>query len=130
MSRISNFLLCRKYPFLRIRGAHYSSTWYDEFLPGWRKGFGKAMLRDIRTSCISCHYLHRLEFIDVKERNGKLDITCDCPEEIMKAIERWEDFSASYCCVCGQPAVEETEGYVRHYCAGCYDRYVGESHHE
>lgn len=126
MGRISNMLLCLRYPFLRIPGMYFSETWYDDVLTGWQKGFGRQMLRDIRKACVKTHSLHRMKILEVKEKWGMLDIICICQDEVQKAVMKWEDLSRSYCCLCGKPATEQTDGWIRYYCKDCYDRYFKE----
>ena len=60
---------------------------------------------------------------DLKEKWGTLDIIANCNMDYWREIDeienRYESLSARTCCVCGQPAVKYSTGWILPWCDNC-----------
>lgn len=102
----------------------YSFTEYDSLCDGWRIGFGKFWLEDIREAAIKSNYLDKLYFVQIKEKFGQLrTYTNGAPKEICDVIDKYEYISEHVCIHCGSPhATLVDTGWVIPVCRECWDR--------
>lgn len=138
---ISNLILCLKYPFIRWYGdplyrgyphkKHYSLsyTWFDEIPYGWRKAFGKQLLKEIKKA--GKPFIKQgkkwndiLSWEQIKEKYGTLRLYASAIDEIQDILSKYEAMSEGYCVCCGKPARYMTKGWVEFYCEDCYVKHL------
>ena len=110
-------------------------TWLDEIPNGWRKAFGKQLLKDIKK--IGKPYLKKINehtgkkykwkdiifFEQIKEKYGELRLYASTIEEIQKVLDKYELMSSGYCINCGKPARYVTNGWIEYYCEKCFEKF-------
>ena len=123
---IYNFFLCLKYPFLRARNVWtgkklgYRYTWHDDIDKGWKKAFGKDLLRDMKIALKKTGILKKYRITQIKEKYGTLRIyDAGGNDEIWGVIQKYELLSMCYCMNCGKPVRYMTKGWVGYYCEDC-----------
>lgn len=127
------FLRCLRYPFVKVynrwdgKFMGYSFT-EDEAIPeGWRKAFGKELLKDIKKAGkLSRKNAHKhlswkkmIQFQEIKEKWGLLCLYASATDEIMKVLDKYEYLSQFYCINCGKPTKYVTKGYITYICQDC-----------
>lgn len=144
---IFTLYLCLRYPFLRWYGnplyqnypqLKYFSlnyTWYYEIPRGWRKAFGKQLLKDIKTAgkpylkkintSTNKKYTWRniLKWEQIKEKYGELRLYASTKKDIQKVLDRYELMSSGYCISCGKPARYCSKGWIEFYCDRCFEKF-------
>jgi hypothetical protein len=123
---IKNFLLCLKYPFLKIESQTYPwvngyyITWLDEIPIGWRKRFGKELCDDIK-NYISKHNIKNYHIRQMKEKWNCLEIYDNSDNEFYNEIhQKYQDLSEKTCVYCGKPATwVTTNGWYESVCDDC-----------
>lgn len=76
---IKNYFLCLKYPFLKSRNVWtdkflgYGDTLYEWIPDGWRKAFGKQLIKDLRKALKQDGILKDFRFHQIKEKYGCYD---------------------------------------------------------
>jgi hypothetical protein len=133
-TKLKNKKLCKKYPFIVPRNVwsgkipddyDYSFTEYDAIMRGWRIGFGKFWLEDLRQACIETNYLDKLYFAQIKEKYGELNTYPNAaPRKVYDVIHKYEAISESVCCVCGSPraGIVDCYGWFQSMCKDCWNK--------
>ena len=138
---IRNFILCKKYPFLRIRNIFsgekygYKNTELN-FLPkGWNKAFGIKICKDIKAvlkkSKDKNFWKKAYRITEIKEKYGELrwydfGVPHDVFDEYEKVIMKYEDLSKKTCCMCGKDAkMRDLGGWYEPLCDKCNKKYEG-----
>lgn len=128
-TKIHNYFLCKKYPFLKSRNVWdgrflgYAYTEYDQIPDGWRKAFGKQLLKDLKEALIEDKALKTFRFTQIKEKYGSLRLyTNFVTPNVEKVIEKYEKMSEEYCIYCGKPSTHFTKGWILFVCSDCYDK--------
>lgn len=126
---IRNIFLCLRYPFLVSRNVFtdkktgYGFTWYDNIPQGWRKAFGKQLLKELKKTLKKNHELKTFRFHQIKEKYGTLRIYCGpTSSEILKLFDKYENLSMQYCIICGEKAKYVTDGWIEFLCERCFKR--------
>ena len=126
MHNIKNFLLCLKYPFLKVRNvwtgkfAGYSGTYLDWFPDGWRKAFGEQFCKDLKKALIKDNQLYKFRFCDIKEKYGWLRLShFGAGKNTNYVLNRYEQLSKCYCIHCGKPVRYITDGWIEYLCEDC-----------
>ena len=127
------FFKCLRYPFVKVynrwdgRFMGYSFT-EDESIPaGWRKAFGKDLLKDIKKAGkLSRKNAHKhlswkkmIQFQEIKEKWGLLCLYASATDEIDEVLDKYEYLSQFYCIYCGKPTKYITKGYITYICKYC-----------
>ncbi len=123
---VKNWFFLMSYPFMAIYN-HWTGrkriptcTFYDLIPEGWRKAFGKQMLKELKIAWIKTGK-SPFYFTDIKEKWGKLEAyTCGANEEIEAVLEKYNKLSQDYCLVCGSKAEYKTQGYISYLCERCF----------
>lgn len=90
--------------------------WLNLIPPGWVE-LARKMIDE-------CETIDPTYYIcDLKEKWGTLDVisNCDmdCWDEIDSIERRYETLSGHICCICGQPAVKYSTGWIVPWCDKC-----------
>ena len=123
-TRIKNFFLIMRFPFLKVSFAKLDSTWKD-FLPaGWNEAFGMQMFKEMKRILKKAHFTHKYFITDIKEKWGELCIyDCGVPEKIndefQECLQKYQELSTLYCIHCGRPTQYKTEGWINYICNIC-----------
>jgi hypothetical protein len=132
--RLKNKKLCKRYPFLIPKSTwdgkvakdyDYSYTEYDWIEPGWRIGFGKFWLEDLRAALVKTGHLHDFYFEDLKEKYGRfVQFPNIAPQEVYDVIDKYEYISQYICYVCGNPyaGLVNCYGLIEPMCKKCWDK--------
>lgn len=135
---LKNFFFLLRYPFMKVRNVWtgkflgYKYTMYDEIPVGWRKAFGKDLLRDIKKAGkTSRKRLHKhlswremLYWEQIKEKYGELCLYASATEEIRYVLDKYEILSSFYCINCGKKAKYCTKGWIEYLCEDCFNDYL------
>jgi hypothetical protein len=133
--KLRNKKLCKKYPFIIprsvctgeiIKDYDYSWTEYDYMARGWRIGFGKFWLEDLRRACIETNYLGKLYFLQVKEKYASLRAYPNAaPKKVYDILDKYEYISQCICYQCGSPetSVVNDYGWYLPICKKCWDKF-------
>lgn len=133
-----NFFFLLKYPFMKSRNVWdgkftgYSHTFYDHIPDGWRKAFGRQMLKDIKKAGkASRKRFHKylswkkmLRWEQIKEKYGTLRLYASTTEEIAEVLYHYESISEDYCIICGKPSEYWTSGWIVPLCSDCMEKEV------
>lgn len=127
------FFKCLRYPFIKIynrwdnKFMGYAYTEDESIALGWRKAFGKDLLKDIKKAGkltrknAHKHYKWKdmIQFQEIKEKWGTLCLYASASEEIMHVLDKYEYLSQFYCVYCGKPTRYVTKGYILFLCENC-----------
>lgn len=91
-------------------------TWIEMLPSGWKE-LARKMIQE-------CEAVDPTYYIcDLKEKWGRLSIIANCNMNYLREIDeienRYESLSARTCCVCGQPAVKYSTGWILPWCDTC-----------
>ena len=133
---IKNYFFCLKYPFMKTRNVWtgkscgYSFTCYDEIPYGWRKAFGKRLLKELKEALKKEGRLKEFMFTQIKEKYGEL---CLYNNGVGKysgyVINKYEILSMCYCMYCGKPVRYITDGWVEFLCDDCVKKRENDKKH-
>lgn len=139
LTKVKNFFLCLKYPFLKVynvwtgKFCGYGFTEYDNLPYGWQQAFGKQLLEDIKSAYKEDKKKNRhlkwkdaLRFTQIKEKYGELCLYADATKRISNVLRKYELLSICYCPNCGKPVRYCTKGWVSYLCEDCFNKYVQE----
>lgn len=123
---VKNWFVCKRYPWLKINnvGYHwldnrYISTWYDEIPSGWRKRFGKQLIRDI-DKYLKVNKITDYHIDQVKEKFGELRWYDNSDKNFYEQVfKKYETLSRYTCINCGRPAEYLSTGWITPYCGKC-----------
>lgn len=131
---IQNFLLCQKYPFLKVRNVWsgksfgYRFTELDYLPGGWRKRFGLAICEELnklfKTSKTK-NFNKKYHITQIKEKYGSLrwydnGVPADIKEKYDEIIGKYETLSAKTCVMCGKDCkIESLGGWFIPICEEC-----------
>lgn len=97
-----------------------TNTEMDAMDGGWRKAFGKEMLKEIKTELKRAGMLRTYRIMQIKEKWGELCwYDSGGTHELFEIIQKYEGESYRTCICCGKPAQYRTTGYVLPYCEDC-----------
>lgn len=129
---IKNFFLILKYPFLTIYNwdgspvsfnERFDYTWYDDIPTGWKKAFGKQLLKELRIVCKKEGCLKDFKITEIKEKWYRLRIyTSFYNEKIISILDKYEDLSGHYCISCGRLLDNKYDYSHFGKCNACYIR--------
>ena len=108
-----------------VKGYDYTWTEYDCLGKGWKIGFGKLLLEDLRESCLKTDYLDKLQFSQIKEKYGSLRMyNFGAPQEVYDVIQKYEFISQYICWYCGSPeaTIVDDYGWYLPVCKCCWDK--------
>lgn len=108
-----------------VKGYDYTWTEYDCLGEGWKAGFGKFLLKDLREACLKINFLDKLQFSDIKEKYGSLRIyNFGAPQEVHDVIRKYEFISQYICYQCGSPesTIVNDYGWYLPMCKCCWDK--------
>lgn len=98
-------------------------TEMDDMDYGWRKAFGKELLREVRKELKISGMLRRYRIMQIKEKWGELCwYDSGGTKELFGILRKYEGMSYCTCISCGRPAKYRTVGYVLPYCEKCMSR--------
>lgn len=131
--RIRNYFFCLRYPFMKVynvwtgKFCGYRFTEYDYISFGWRKAFGKKMLKDIKQAYKldkkdfpNLTWKKALRWEQIKSKYGTLRLYASATSRIMDVLHKYEGISSSYCEFCGRPSEYETQGWIEFLCERCF----------
>lgn len=96
-------------------------TEWDSLDEGWKKSFGKQLLKEIKSQLIKDKMLYKWRITQLKEKFGSLRIYCNyASEDLYKIIDKYEDISTKTCIKCGNNATHMSKGYILPYCDNCH----------
>ena len=105
----------------------YEFTEYYFISPGWRKAFGKQLLKDIKKAYKldkkenpKLTWKEALCFEEIKSKYGTLRLYAMATPRIMEVLEKYEDLSMYYCEHCGKPSKYATRCWVEYLCEDCF----------
>lgn len=138
---IKNFILCKKYPFLRVRNVWtkkkygYSSTELDMLPKGWKKRFGLNICKELnelfKKSKIK-NFDKKYFISQIKEKYGTLRwYDNGVPEDIYKeyscVINKYEKLSGKVCINCGKDAImRNLNSWYEPLCNECLEKLTKE----
>lgn len=97
---------------------------YDAIPYGWKKAFGKQLLKDLRKAWLESGKIS-FYFNDIKEKYGTLCLYANQgTEAIYKVLHHYEHLSQYYCIECGQKAEYVTRGWIQYLCEPCFMDYI------
>ena len=108
-----------------VKGYDYTWTEYDCLGEGWKAGFGKFLLKDLREACLKTNFLDKLQFSDIKEKYGSLRMyNFGAPQEVHDVIRKYEFISQYICYQCGSPesTIVNDYGWYLPMCKCCWDK--------
>ena len=108
-----------------VKGYDYTWTEYDCLGEGWKAGFGKFLLKDLREACLKTNFLNKLQFSDIKEKYGSLRMyNFGAPQEVHDVIRKYEFISQYICFQCGSPesTIVNDYGWYLPMCKCCWDK--------
>lgn len=126
--RITSFPKAVKCRFLKIyrwilEVIHCVPTYteMDAMEYGWRKAFGKQLLKDVKTELKSKGLLHKYRITQIKEKWGELCwYDSGGTKELFDILRKYERLSYRTCYNCGKPAKYRTvRGWILPYCEDC-----------
>lgn len=130
---IYNFFFCLKYPFMKGynvwtgKFCGYGFTEYDYISYGWKKAFGKQLLKDIKKAYKldkkdfpNLTWKQALRWEQIKSKYGTLRLYASATSRIMEVLHKYEKLSRYYCERCGKPAKYETTGWIENLCEECF----------
>ena len=132
--KMRNKKLVKLYPYLLprsvwtckvVKGYDYTWTEYDCLYKGWKTGFGKLLLDDLREACLKTNFLDKLQFSDIKEKYGSLRMyNFGAPQEVHDVIRKYEFISQYICYQCGSPesTIVNDYGWYLPMCKYCWDK--------
>lgn len=132
--KLRNKKLVKEYPFLLPRNVwtdkisddyNYEYTRYEEIPKGWRKAFGKYLLKELKESLVKHDYLDGFRFSQIKEKWGSLCLyNFGAPEETHNVIHKYEYLSGFICMRCGKPdtPIIDNYGWYEPICKCCYEK--------
>ena len=132
--KIRNKKLIKLHPYLLprsvwtgkvVNGYDYTWTDYDCIYKGWKKGFGKFLLEDLREACLKTNFLDKLQFSQIKEKYGRLCLyNFGAPQEVHDVIQKYEFISQYICYYCGSPesTIVDDYGWYLPVCKCCWDK--------
>ena len=132
--KIRNKKLIKQYPFLIprscwtgkvVKGFDYTWTEYDCLSKGWKIGFGKLLLDELKEACLKTDYLNKLFIMEWKEKYGQNRIYINAaPQEVHDVIQKYEFISEYVCYNCGSPdaIVVDDYGWYLPKCKCCWDK--------
>lgn len=92
-------------------------TELDLMEDGWRKAFGIDLCKDLKKQLKKENYLYKFRIIDIKEKNGVLEIyTSGNSKEIDKILSKYQSLSYDTCVICGSPRADYRDYYGCPYC--------------
>lgn len=128
-----NYIHIKKYPWLIDDNFYnfydglekYTYTWFSEIPCGWRKAFGKQLVKDI--DCwLKEHNITDFKIIQLKEKFGGLRIYHNAPYQLDEdVIRKYEELSVNTCIRCGKPAKYFSTGWISPFCEKCKNKYPG-----
>lgn len=133
MSKIKNYFLVKKYPFLQCKNAWtgqklgYDFTWLDDIPVGWRKAFGKKMVRQINRALGD--YRKEYQISQIKEKYGSLrwydnGAPTDIYKKVCYIVEKYEEISKHTCIFCGKKGeIDYNESWLIPQCKKCKKKY-------
>ena len=109
-------------------------NWYDSIPAGWRKAFGKRLLKEIkaegkreileqRKQGNKVGWKDLISWCDIKQKWGELVLDASTTKEIMEILRKYELMSTGYCEFCGKPARYRTRWWVSYLCERCYEKH-------
>jgi hypothetical protein len=102
----------------------YTYTELDALEYGWKKAFGYDLLCELRDALVKANYLQDYFIAQIKEKYGTLRwYDFGAPEEAYKILRKYENLSAQYCYICGNPVAYETSGWINYVCEDCFVRH-------
>ncbi len=123
---IKNYFFCLRYPFMKARNVWtgkscgYSFTCYDGIPYGWRKAFGKRLLKELKEALKKEGRLKEFMFTEIKEKWGELCLYNNGVGKYSEyVIHKYEILSMAYCINCGKPVRYVTKGWVEFVCDDC-----------
>ena len=123
---IKNYFFCLRYPFMRARNlwndkpCGYGFTWYDFIPKGWRKAFGKKLVKELKVALKKEGRLKEFRFHQIKEKWGELCLYHNGTGKYSDyVITKYEILSLCYCINCGKPVRYRTCGWVEYICEDC-----------
>ena len=108
-----------------VRDYDYTWTEYDCISKGWRIGFGKFLLEDLRKACLKTNFLNKLQFTQIKEKYGSLRLYNNgAPQEVHDVLMKYEFISEYVCYQCGSPdaCIVNDYGWDLPLCKCCWDK--------
>ena len=136
--KMRNKQLVKQHPYLLprsvwtgkvVNGYDYTWTDYDCIDKGWRIGFGKFLLEDLREALVKTNYLDKFRFSQIKEKYGRLCLyNFGAPQEVHDVIHRYEWLSQYVCWYCGSPeaTVVDDYGWYLPVCKECWQKHNSE----
>ena len=130
-----NKKLIKKYPFLLPRSCwtgkvpkdyDYTYTEYGCLSKGWKTGFGKFLLEDLKNACVKTNFLDKLFIMQWKEKYGSMRLYINgAPEEVHEVIRKYEFISEYICYQCGSPhaCVVNDYGWYLPMCKHCWEKF-------
>ena len=132
--KMRNKKLIKKYPFLLPRNVwtgkvpkdyDYTYTEYGCLSKGWKAGFGKFWLEDLREALIKTNFMDKFMFMELKEKYGQFRQYCNgAPKEVHEVIRKYEYISEYICYQCGSPyaCVVNDYGWYLPLCKDCWNK--------
>lgn len=132
--KMRNKKLIKLHPYLLPRNvwtgkivSRYDYTWteYDCLSKGWKIGFGKFFLEDLREACLKTNFLNKLRFTDIKEKYGSARFyTFGVPQDVEEVLNKYEFISQYICYYCGssEGCVVDDYGWYLPMCKCCWDK--------
>lgn len=108
-----------------VKGYDYTWTDYDCISKGWKIGFGKFLLEDLRKACLNTNFLNKLRFSEIKEKYGTLRLyNFGAPQEVHDVIQKYEFISQYICYFCGSPeaTIVNDYGWYLPICKHCWEK--------
>lgn len=131
---IKNLIFLARYPFMwatnRWTGKKIFPTFteYDSIPKGWRKAFGKQLLKDIKKALKEDKKEFgkktQIHWLQIKEKYGALVMYATSSERVDKVFSYYEDLSLCYCINCGKPVRYSTSGYILFLCEQCFNEHM------
>lgn len=108
-----------------VKDYDYTYTEYDCISKGWRIGFGKFLLEDLRKACLETNFLDKLRFSEIKEKYASLRMyTFGAPQKVHDVLHKYEFISEYICIQCGSPyaCVVDDYGWYLPLCKCCWEK--------
>lgn len=134
LRKIKNYMLCKKFPFLKVRNRFdgkfcgYDFTELDALPQGWYDTFGIAICQDIK-NCLKKSktkgFVKKYRIAQIKEKWGYLHwydngVPSDISKEFYEIINKYEEISMKTCIRCGKNGkIVNNRGWYEPLCEEC-----------
>lgn len=132
MSKVRNYFLVKKYPWLQCRNVWsgeklgYDFIWIDDMPKGWKKAFGMKIVKEIDS--VLGDFRNEYQISQIKEKFGSLrwydnGAPSEIYDKLCKIIDKYEEISKHTCMICGKHGeIDYKESWLSPLCNKCREK--------